>query len=224
MSNIVFYPIGDLLIDECQNLGLAPQLITWNLVKSVNCQEPTLAPKLHFSLTRNQIFTPYIYCESMVVLVPQIFWTLTFKNSGKNWLRVDLVTQNCANLSIHLSHTPLENLVNYWQNLRRLIFNKSVKQVRPINHSPFVTEGNYEKSSSTKWDIKLSSESNTVRLITPGGQRSMNQIPLNLVKIHEGGHWCLIKYIILKLTQAYQPWPSCEVILNNPFVDRRHLW
>ena len=37
-----------------------------------------------------------------------------------------------ANLSLHLSHTPIENLVNYCQNLRRLIFNKSVEQVRPL--------------------------------------------------------------------------------------------
>ena len=98
-----------------------------------------------------------------------------------------------------------------------------------INHSPFVTRRNYEKSSSTIWDIKLSSESNIVGLITPGGQNSMNQIPLNLVKIHEGGHWCLVKYIILKLTRVYQPWPSCEVILNNPFMtegiyDISYFW
>ena len=92
-----------------------------------------------------------------------------------------------------------------------------------INHSPSVTRRNYEKSSSTKWDIKLSSESNIVGLIIPGGQNSMNQIPLNLVKIHEGGHWWLVKYIILQLTWAYQPWPSCEVILNNPFMTEASM-
>ena len=68
-----------------------------------------------------------------VVLVPQFFWTLTFNISGKIDSRSILFHRIVAKLPLYLSGPPLENLVNYCQNLRRSIFNKSVKQLRPKN-------------------------------------------------------------------------------------------
>ena len=62
-----------------------------------------------------------------------------------------------AYLSLHLSHTPWENLVNYWQNLRGLIFNKSVKQVRP-NSIEYQSEVNYAHKIHTLINLPQSCE------------------------------------------------------------------